>query len=186
MLAAVLIGGAAWYVNLRLVAALAPILPHHDGPLAQVIATPPILPTLVSVAVIPALCEELLFRGVLTRALAPRTGRVVAIALTAALFALYHLSLVQLVPVFILGLWLGALGIGTGSLWPAVVAHALNNGLAILIARGELAPLADALAAHPTVGLAIAGTLVASGVALTIALGRQGDARPAPAPPVAM
>jgi sodium transport system permease protein len=166
LVAATLVGGAAWYVNVRLVAALGPLLPRAAGPLAGIIDDDPLAPTLLAVALIPALCEELLFRGVITGALARPAGRFAAVALSAALFAGYHLTLVQLAPIFLLALWLGALRLAARSVWPAVLAHALNNTLGILIRRDDLAPVSRALLDHPTLGLAAALGLLALGLAL--------------------
>jgi len=83
-------------------------------------------------AVVPAVCEELLFRGYLQAGLVrafqhPSAG----VACTAAIFALFHL-LPQLYPgTLVLGLFVGALALATRSLVPAMLAHALNNTLSI-------------------------------------------------------
>lgn len=81
---------------------------------------------LVGVVLASALLEEWVFRGVLLQGLGqlPPMGVVVV---SAAVFAVYHLSLFQLLPTFLLGVGLAVLVQRTGSLGPAVLAHAVFN-----------------------------------------------------------
>ena len=67
-------------------------------------------------------------------------------------FALFHMTLVRLLPTAALGVVLCALTLATGSIFPAMLWHALNNALAIVAAREgipllELEPWAYALGA---------------------------------------
>jgi membrane protease YdiL (CAAX protease family) len=78
-----------------------------------------------------AVCEEFLFRGLLLQLLRRRAGWGSAIAWSAGLFAVYHLNPVVLLPVALVGAYLGILVWRSGSLYPAILAHALNNGLAL-------------------------------------------------------
>jgi membrane protease YdiL (CAAX protease family) len=89
----------------------------------------------VALALVPAACEEALFRGALLRALAPRFGGPAAVALAALAFGCFHFSLYKLVPTTALALVLGALALASGSLWPAVLAHATNNALVVCLGR---------------------------------------------------
>ena len=83
---------------------------------------------LISAAVIvAAVCEEFLFRGLLLQLLRRRSGWVSAIVWVAVLFALFHLNPIVLVPISIVGAYLGLLVWRSGSLYPAIVAHAANN-----------------------------------------------------------
>lgn len=82
--------------------------------------------------------EELLFRGALLSALVQRSGTVWAVAISSLLFGLIHLPGLSFqwyaVPGLILiGMGLAVLRLWSGSLWPAVLAHATNNGFAIVI-----------------------------------------------------
>ena len=79
--------------------------------------------------VLAPLFEETLFRGVLLPALGRRLGAGVAVVLSAALFAAAHLSLTELVPLFLLGCGLGWLRLRSGRLATSVLMHALWNGL---------------------------------------------------------
>jgi len=84
--------------------------------------------------VLPGVCEEVLFRGTLMSLLLQR-GRVVSALLWQAVaFALTHVYVFKLAPTFLLGLALGWLTLRTRSIWPAILAHALHNLIAV---RGE-------------------------------------------------
>lgn len=86
-------------------------------------------------AVLGPFVEEVFFRGLLFRAYLQTRGPLLAYSLSAALFALLHLNLPAFAPIFLLGLMLAFLYRRTGSLTPAVLAHAFNNGAAFLILR---------------------------------------------------
>lgn len=75
--------------------------------------------------------EELVFRGVVLGAAGPRWGMWPAIAGSAVLFALAHLTAWAFVPTLVLGCALGWLAWTRGSLWPAIALHALYNGLVV-------------------------------------------------------
>jgi len=110
----------------RLHAALAP-----SGPLDALVS-------LTVIALLPALSEELVMRGLLLPSLAARTGAAPAVLLTAAIFALIHLDPIRLLFTFVLGLLLGLLRLRTRSLWPPVIVHSTLNALTFAIA-----PLVD-------------------------------------------
>jgi sodium transport system permease protein len=111
------------------------------------------LVSLVVIALLPALCEELVMRGVLLPSLAARIAPSAAITLTAAAFALIHFDPIRLVFTFVLGWVLGALRLRTESLWPPVMVHLTLNALTFFIA-----PLVDdpsqAYTPQPALGLA--------------------------------
>lgn len=88
---------------------------------------------LVVLAITPALCEELLFRGYVQRQLERGAGIVAGILLSGIVFGLYHLRLTQAIPLCVLGIYLAWLTWRTGSLWPAIVVHFLNNAIAIAV-----------------------------------------------------
>jgi membrane protease YdiL (CAAX protease family) len=77
-----------------------------------------------------AVGEELLFRGFLQGALENRRGRWSAIVLTSLMFAVLH-DPWRLVPVFFIGVLLGYLTSRGGSVYYAVVAHAVTNGTSV-------------------------------------------------------
>lgn len=82
--------------------------------------------------VLAPLFEEVLFRGVLLPVLAQRWGAPLAVLASAAVFALAHLSLSELAPLFVLGIGLGTLRWRSGRLGASVLMHALWNGFTFL------------------------------------------------------
>lgn len=86
---------------------------------------------LVVLAVTPAFCEELLFRGYVQRQAERGLGVVGGILVSGIVFGLYHLRLTQVLPLSLLGIYLAYLVWRTGSLWPAIVVHFANNAFAV-------------------------------------------------------
>ncbi len=90
-------------------------------------------PILFMLAVTPALCEELFFRGYLLRQMERSLGVRGGVLATGVIFGVFHLSLIQLIPLAVLGGYLAYVTWRTGSLWPAVAVHFLNNGFAVVV-----------------------------------------------------
>jgi uncharacterized protein len=88
----------------------------------------------VGVTVILApIVEELFFRGFVYGVLRERMAPVAAMMVSALIFAIYHFSLWLIVPIVLLGIALAWLREWQRSIWPAVMCHALNNLLAVLV-----------------------------------------------------
>lgn len=79
-----------------------------------------------------AVAEELLFRGLLLTALQERLGRIDAVAVCAALFALIHLDPSQFSLYCVLGGACGAVTLSSGSIVPAVLLHCGFNAAAVV------------------------------------------------------
>lgn len=90
--------------------------------------------SLFVMAVLAPLVEEAVFRGLLYGWIAGRWGTVAAWLVSSVLFAAAHVEPAHAILVLPLGLWFGWLRRHTGSLWPSLVAHMANNGLAVLAA----------------------------------------------------
>lgn len=88
---------------------------------------------LVVLAITPAICEELLFRGYVQRQAERGAGIVAGILISGIVFGLYHIRLTQAIPLCVLGVYLAWLTWRTGSLWPAVAVHFTNNAIAVAI-----------------------------------------------------
>jgi len=113
--------------------------------------------TLLSFAAVPAVCEEVLFRGYVQAGLRRHgSGRLATILASAAIFCAFHLSPWRAVPIFVLGAFLAWVREVAGSLWPAIAAHALNNALSIGLAAAGLARDDRALFTPVTLTVAIA------------------------------
>ncbi len=90
---------------------------------------------LLGVAVLLApVCEEVVFRGWLLSALRARLRDAWAVALAGLLFACMHLDPVRFAALWALGTLFAWLALRAGSVWPAVLAHAVNNGLGLALA----------------------------------------------------
>ncbi|MCT0225145.1 CPBP family intramembrane glutamic endopeptidase [Synechococcus sp. CS-1328] len=107
--------------------------PSGSNPLLELVLTSgnsaALLCFAVTAMVLAPLFEETLFRGVLLPVLARRFGDTGAVLGSAALFALAHLSLGELAPLFVLGLGLGWLRLRSGRLGACVLMHGLWNAL---------------------------------------------------------
>ncbi len=93
--------------------------------------------SLLAVAVAPGICEELAFRGWIFSGL--RTGNRAwpTILISSVLFGVMHVLLSAYQQFFhatVLGVVLGLLALRSGSLWPGVVMHIVNNGMAVIFA----------------------------------------------------
>jgi membrane protease YdiL (CAAX protease family) len=127
---------------------------------------------IAAVSLLPPLCEELAFRGGLQSALAGRRSAARAIGLAALIFAVFHLDPIRFPGVLMLGGAFGWLTWRSGSIWPSMVAHAINNGTAVLgllmaAEATEVGP-ADALAPGEAAAL-LAGGLVLYALMVTAA-----------------
>lgn len=89
---------------------------------------------LFHVAIVPAICEEIMFRGYLQRTFEKSWGVWPAILISGLLFGAYHLQLANLLPLATLGILLALVTWLSGSLIPAIAAHFVNNGGAVLLA----------------------------------------------------
>jgi membrane protease YdiL (CAAX protease family) len=85
----------------------------------------------VAAAILAPLAEEVFYRGLLYGYLRRRVGTAAAVAVSALLFALAHGSLTLALPLAAVGAGLALLYQASGSLWPAVWAHAVVNTLSL-------------------------------------------------------
>jgi membrane protease YdiL (CAAX protease family) len=134
LLGAVFVGAGGWgagsvlHAAMRLVAPapwvarydLSPLFTGSPGHQVAFAAT---------AALLAPFCEEVAFRGHLAAAFHARHPPRVAIALSAACFAAIHLDPLRAPALLLLGALYGWMSWRTGSIWPAVVAHATNNAI---------------------------------------------------------
>jgi membrane protease YdiL (CAAX protease family) len=128
---------------------------------------PSALTVVVTVVLLPAVCEEAFFRGFVFTGLRYHRGPRAAVAGSALLFALAHFNPWQLPALLLLGLFLGWLVHHTHSLYPAMAAHAVNNGLSVLAvnvrAHSGADPLGALQAPHPAL-LGLAAAALVAGI----------------------
>lgn len=81
------------------------------------------------VAVLPAICEEFLHRGILLQGI-KHIGFKKAIVISSLLFALIHFNVQQVFYAFIIGLILGFVAVVSKNIYPAMIIHFVNNAVA--------------------------------------------------------
>ncbi len=86
---------------------------------------------LLTIALVPALLEEFAFRGMLLGVLR-KYGNWPAIIISACLFALGHGNFVQIPFALVFGIAAGMVVIITDSIWPAIIAHFINNAVSVI------------------------------------------------------
>ena len=89
--------------------------------------------TLLIVAVLPAICEELMFRGYILTAMEDKLKPLNAILISAALFGVYHMSVVKFFTTALIGLAICYVAHRTKSIVPGMIMHFINNGLSCVI-----------------------------------------------------
>jgi membrane protease YdiL (CAAX protease family) len=128
----------------------------------------------LAVALGPGVAEEMFFRGFMQTRLAQAFRPAAAIAITAACFGLMHFDLVHTPVAAALGVFMGWAAERTGTIVPVMVAHVVNNMVAVLTARVSLpsAPAAQ--------GAIMAGSLAVAALA-AFAIARSTSRPQAPA-----
>lgn len=85
------------------------------------------------IALLPAFCEEICFRGALQRIIIQISKKPwVGIVITGILFSALHFQFEGFIPRMFLGIVLGALYWFSGSLWPSIFAHFVNNAVQVV------------------------------------------------------
>ncbi len=142
-LAALLFGLGSWAVAIQLHCYQQQLWPMPEaireslGQSERAIADLPLWLGVVLVGLIPAVCEETLFRGFLLAGLRDRMRKVWALVGVAMVFALYHGLIYRFPITALLGLGLAYLCWQSGSILPAILAHAMHNSAVIVVARYE-------------------------------------------------
>jgi sodium transport system permease protein len=103
---------------------------------------------LLYLAILPSICEELAFRGLVLGGFIGARRFLLGMFLSALLFAMAHTWLVQQISAFLLGMVLAGIVLTTGSLWHAIVFHAIYNGGMLLAARAGADSVLHWLFAH--------------------------------------
>lgn len=86
------------------------------------------------IALLPAIGEELLFRGIIQRLLSDWSKNIHAgIWISAVLFSAMHMQFYGFIPRMLLGALLGYLLVWSGSLWLPIIAHFINNASAVIL-----------------------------------------------------
>jgi sodium transport system permease protein len=139
---------------------------------------------LLVVALTPAICEELVFRGVLLQSLGRSASMWKAVLFSALVFGAFHLSFetaIRFLPTAFLGLLLGYVVWHTRSLYTGMLMHLVNNAMVVvLVSTPALRErFADLSGQPPWLIVALAPFLLWAGLRL---LPRREESEPAPGP----
>jgi sodium transport system permease protein len=91
----------------------------------------PVWQMIFFLAILPAVCEELAFRGVLLHGVRNRFHPIVRCLFVGAVFGVFHYTLFRIAPTALLGVILTGIAVMTGSIFPGLLFHAANNSFAI-------------------------------------------------------
>ncbi|MCE9584861.1 MAG: CPBP family intramembrane metalloprotease, partial [Planctomycetes bacterium] len=121
---------------------------------------------LAFMAVLPAVCEEFLFRGIVLSGFRRDLGRWVGIAGTGLVFGIAHQAPIAIVTVGLFGILLSWMALRSGALLVTIITHALWNGCLITAAMGKL----PAWLFPPDDGLPKPSVIALAALALPVAL----------------
>jgi sodium transport system permease protein len=137
--AAILIGLSAWVIANEFASlqqhlvAQSKLMEEFNRKLIGELSGMPLPVVLVLIAVVPAVCEELFFRGFLLSGLGKSLGKWNAILLAALIFGIYHFIVDKLPITTLLGILLGYICWQTRSILPGMIVHALHNAVSVLL-----------------------------------------------------
>ncbi|MCC6144587.1 MAG: CPBP family intramembrane metalloprotease [Candidatus Hydrogenedentes bacterium] len=154
-LVAVLITGVCWVLLIIQVSVWQNRVLPMPGPVAEAfqeilvtLKNQPLPVILFVLALSPAICEEVVFRGVILSGLRTRLGAMACVLIVGVMFGIIHFSVYRFVPTALTGMLLTWLVLRTGSLLAGMVVHLLNNSLSLLIEAQAVPYLRDWVDAH--------------------------------------
>lgn len=104
-----------------------------------------IILVILSGALVPAFCEEFLFRGTFLNRTMEFIPPYKSLIIASLLFAFVHLQLIMIPQLFIFGFYLGFVVLMTKSIYPAIIIHFLNNTSAFLMLTFRESPYLDVI-----------------------------------------
>lgn len=126
-----------------------------------------VLRSILLIAVIPAFCEEIFFRGVLMKFAHTLFKKWwVSILISSLLFAAFHTTISEFVPILIAGIILGTVYYLTSSIWMNILLHLLFNGLQVVFGMYSNPQLEKSLEQQGTLLIVFGVATVIVGVCL--------------------
>lgn len=113
---------------------LSNVVEYKNYPMEVFLQNIPLIRYVAVMCIVPAICEEIFFRGALLNSYSVYGNRF-AVIMSAAVFALFHFDIQNFVAPFLLGIVFANIVEVTGSLYGSIVAHLTNNIVAVLAAR---------------------------------------------------
>lgn len=124
-----------------------------DATLSRTVQGNPLLINLILIAFIPAVVEEIIFRGLIFNGYKKRNPLKAAL-LSAVLFGLIHMNINQFSYAFVIGIIFAFLVYVTGSIIPTIIAHFVVNGTSVVLAHILAAIQESQVAADTVIGQA--------------------------------
>ncbi len=164
----------AYAMLASLIQAVYPLSPQTIeslGPFEQLVNEAPFWNVVLVLALIPAICEEIAYRGFIFNGLRQNQAGLRAVLVTAVLFGLSHGVLQQSLAATVMGLMLGWITLRCGSLFPAMIIHVINNALSVSLGRlGEINQEWQRFffeTSGESTGYGIGWTLISAGIAIS-------------------
>ncbi len=133
---ALLLIGGVYFLNLVISSLLCKLFPASTETVTttfnEIMDGNPIA-VLFVIALAPAVCEEMLFRGVILHSMQQKYKAISAMVATAVIFGLYHMSVVKFIPTGLMGFCLCYVVYKTGSIFPAMLMHFVNNAVSVVL-----------------------------------------------------
>ena len=123
----------------------------------------PVWALLLVIAFSPAVCEEVVFRGVLLRSMVGKYKTSTIVLTTSILFGLFHMSAIRFLPTAGLGVIMALLALRSGSLLPSMLFHLVHNGISALLAHYQYALTGITIPGTPSL-LPLAASLAVIGL----------------------
>lgn len=123
-----------------------------------------LMQNLVVLALVPAIGEELIFRGTLIPMFNRYVSRHASVWTSAIIFSAIHLQFYGFIPRMVLGAFLGYLFVWSRSLWVSICAHFINNATVVLAAYLCLSDSVDGLGTKDEPGMVILSLLATTGI----------------------
>ena len=118
---------------ITIIANLFPKLVDDFGVVANTLTVDNIYLGLLTIAILPAIAEELLFRGIVYNSFTKKYGPIIGIIISALLFGIYHMNWLQGINAFFLGLVFGYAYYKTKSIFAPMIMHFLNNAYGVIL-----------------------------------------------------
>ena len=118
----------------------------------------------IGMAIVPAICEEFLFRGLILSALLPY-GKKTAVLGSAVLFSLMHQNPVQIINTLAFGIIFGLMVIETKSIWGGIILHFINNLVSMVMNAIVYVcepPMAELLYVRIYIGIMVIGLIISA------------------------
>ncbi len=133
VIAAICLGFATVVISMLILTVQTKFLPYSEeyAKQMQLMVMPPGRPLwqiVLVAAMMPALCEEIFFRGVLQGILKKNLPKEKLIIVIGILFGIFHLSMFRIIPTGLLGILLAYLTLASGSIFPSMCLHFMHNG----------------------------------------------------------